>query len=362
MKTKRRKKYNKKSYRKKSYRKQSYKKKTLRKKSYNKKTFNKKNFRKKSYMKGGTNYNNILKNLTEEKYKLSKNVSLNINYESKKILIDINEDNRDPPNYYLQDFICPISLRKQRPAIMERPVLYRADGYTYDYKNIHKYIKKYENTNSVINNVTLKNAIISFEKFMKSFEKFMNGLQTTQSDAKKESKEEKILIIINKDSKDPPKFYLKDFICPISLKNKRPAVMKEPVIASDCYSYDYDALFKHIGDEKTTAPSPMLKNHTITKSVSENLTLKNAIISFEKLIDGLQTTQSYPEIVWKMHKEKPEKMEVHLSSIIEETPEEENESLSNAEYMTHPSSSSHSSQLPSLHQTPPHQPKTVLNF
>lgn len=79
-----------------------------------------------------------------------------------------------------------------------------------------------------------------------------------------------------------PKYYLKDFICPISYE-----VMQDPMLASDGHTYDYESLKElfRISDNMPESPLTRIK---LKRHVSENHTLRAAIKSFETLMDRLK--------------------------------------------------------------------------
>ena len=82
-----------------------------------------------------------------------------------------------------------------------------------------------------------------------------------------------------------PKYYLKDFICPITGD-----LMVEPVVTADGNTYERWAIETWFEDNNT---SPKTNLSLEDKTLRPNISLLNAIESFEILMDELKKTQKF---------------------------------------------------------------------
>ena len=90
-----------------------------------------------------------------------------------------------------------------------------------------------------------------------------------------------LLININEEVENAePEYYLMDFVCPITTD-----VMVDPVVTADGHTYERRAIKMWLAQNNT---SPKTNQPLVDKTIRPNITLRNAIESFKKLMDKLK--------------------------------------------------------------------------
>ena len=90
-----------------------------------------------------------------------------------------------------------------------------------------------------------------------------------------------LLININEeDVNAEPKYYLRDFICPITTE-----LMEDPVVTADGHTYERRAIEMWLENNNT---SPKTNRRLVDKTLRPNISLRNAIESFKQLMDKLK--------------------------------------------------------------------------